>query len=95
MGKHVVKVSLIAGDQNMLAHGDYGCNHQVCIALSPPMPLPEAFDHRRTGIGEHNDLELGEHLVRVQQPSVRDGRLGRSGLQGRIAPPTEHFGDND
>jgi hypothetical protein len=50
----------------MLAHGDYGCNHQVCIALSPPMPLPEAFHHRRTGIVEHHDLELGEHLLRVQ-----------------------------
>jgi hypothetical protein len=94
-GKHVAEVSLIAGDQDMLARGDDGRNHQVCIALPSPMPLTEAFHHSRTGYVEHDDLKLGEHLLRVQQPLVRKRCLGRSGLQGKVAPPMQHFGDND
>ena len=78
----------------MLARGDDGRNHQVGIALPSAMPPTEAFHHSSTGSVEHDDLELGEHLLRVQQPLVCEGCLGRSGLQGNVAPPTEYFSDD-
>jgi hypothetical protein len=78
----------------MLARGGDGRNHQVGITLPPAMPALEAFHHRRTGGVKHDDLELGEHLLRVQQPSVRQGCLSRRSFQGKVAPPTEYFSDD-
>jgi hypothetical protein len=58
-GKHIAEVRLIAGDQDMLARGYDGRNHQVGIALPLAMPPPEAFHRGRTGGIEHHDVELG------------------------------------
>jgi hypothetical protein len=94
-GKHVDKVSAIAGHQKMLTREDHDGNHQVSIALPPAMLLAETFHHRRAGTVKHDDVELGEHLLRVQQALVCEGGFGRRGLQSKITPPAEHFGNHD
>ena len=93
-GKHIAKVRLIAGDRDMRARGDDGRNHQIGIALPPAMLPPKAFHHGRTGGVEHDDLELGEHLLRVQQSSVREGCFGWRGPRGKVTPSMEHFSDD-
>jgi len=78
----------------MLTREDYGGNHQVGIPLSPAMLLAQTFHHRRAGHVKYDDVELGEHLLCVQQALVREGGFGRRRLQGKLTPPAEHFGDH-
>jgi len=50
----------------MLARGSNSGNHEIGIAFPPAMLLAKAFHHGCTGGIEHHDLELGEHLLRLQ-----------------------------
>ena len=93
-GKHIAEVRLMTGHEHMLTRRDDGRNHQVGIALPSVMPPLGAFHHGRTGGVTHHDWEWGEHLLRVQQPSVCQGCLSWRSFRGNVAPPTEHFGDD-
>jgi hypothetical protein len=77
----------------MLTREDHGGDHQVSVALPPAMPLAQTCDYRRAGHVKHHDVELGEHLLRVQQALVREGGFGWRRLQGKLTPPAEYFGD--
>jgi hypothetical protein len=58
------------------------------------MLLAQMFHHRRAGHIKHHDVELREHLLRVQQVLGREGGFGWGRLQGELTPPAEHFGNH-
>ena len=41
------------------------------------MLLAQTFHHRRAGTVKHDDVKLGEYLLRVQQALVCEGGFGR------------------
>src|SRR5215467_11351936 len=92
--EHVDKVRAVAGDENMLARKDHRGNHEVSITSPPAMLLAQTFHQRRAGHVKHDDMELGEHLLGVQQALVGEGGFGRRRLQGRLTPSAEYFGDH-
>lgn len=92
--EHVDKVRAVAGHENMLTRDDHGGNHQVGITLPPAMLLAETCHHCRAGPVTHDNVELGEHLLRVQQALVGEGRFGRCRLQGKLTSPAEHFSNH-
>src|SRR5215472_4729482 len=85
--EHVDKVCVVASHENMLARDDHRGNHQVSIALSPAMLLTQMFHDGCAGHVKHDDVELGEHLLCVQQALVSKRRFGWRCLQGKLTPP--------
>jgi hypothetical protein len=58
------------------------------------MLLAETRHHGCAGRVKHDDVELGEHLLCVQQALVGEGGFRRRRLQGRLTPPAEYFSDH-
>ena len=55
------------------------------------MLLAQTFHHGRAGGVEYDHMELGKHLLRIQQALVCEGGFDRRRLQGKLTPPAEHF----
>ena len=43
---------------------------------------------------EDDHMELGKHLLRLQQTLVGERSFSRRRLQGKLTPPAEHFGNH-
>jgi hypothetical protein len=107
VGQPTATVSLMPGDQDILARDDSRSTHPVGIPLPPVLRLAEACHHGRTDDIAHDDGELRTHLLRVQHALVRQGYLGRGAfstqahrprspaapIEGGPSRPTGHVGE--
>jgi hypothetical protein len=87
LGQPTTKVSLIPGDQDILARDDSRSTPPVGIPLPPVLRLAEACHHGRPDGIAHDDWELRTHLLRVQHALVCQGCLGRGAFSTQSHRP--------